>query len=270
MFGLATQPSSTAGSLLAAAVDSLAGSVDPLAVPVSPLTAPVDPFAGSAVALQVVIDPAWFVVAAVGLFLLAALVAPLVVQSMRDSRPPTAGESETLDSLLEPSGYKPAGIDVVDTVGENSIQVSVRGLPGRRRLLVTDYVLAELDGDTASALLAAEAERARHYYVEYRSLASAAVIGIATGMFGGLLSFSDGLFALAIAALVLFWLGRKLQFAADHAAAARVGSDKLADAFETVAAVRGVEPASAGWRTWVEVQPPLGQRIDRLRAAADA
>ncbi len=233
------------------------------------LGASIESLSAPAGVLQVVIDPLWFVVAAVGLFLLAALVAPLVVHSLRDSRSPTGREADTLDGLLEPSGYEPAGIDVVDTVGEQSIQVSVRGLPGRRRLIVTDYVLTELDRDTARALLAAEAERARHYYVEYRLLASAAVIAIATAMFGGLLSFSDGLFALAIAALVLFWLGRQLQFAADRAAAARVGSDELADAFETVAAIRGVEPEAAGWRTWVSVQPPLGQRIDRLRAAAD-
>jgi len=39
----------------------------------------------------------------------------------------------------------------------------------------------------------------------------------------------------------------------------------LAAAFETVAARRGVDPEPATWRTWFEVQPPLGQRIARLR-----
>jgi len=60
-------------------------------------------------------------------------------------------------------------------------------------------------------------------------------------------------------------VGRRLQYAADARAAERVGADGLADAFERAAARRGVDPSTGSWRTYVETQPPLGDRIARLR-----
>ena len=218
----------------------------------------------SGLVLQVVVDPRWFVVLAAAVVLLVGIGGPLVVRSRRSHRPPTTAELEALSARLEAANYEPAGVDVRET--DDAVAVSLRGLPGRRRLVVTDTVLSGLDSEMATALLAAEVERARHYYVEYRVLASAAVIALATAMFSGLLAFSDGLFVIAVAAFVLFWLGRQLQFAADRAAADRVGPARLADAFEMVATKGGGEPEPASWRTLFEVQPPLGQRIDRLRA----
>ncbi len=221
--------------------------------------------AGRAVPLQVAVDPLVFVVVAFSVFLLAAVVAPLLLLSIRETREPTVEERERLAVLTEMTDYDPETVEVVETVGEHSIEVSIRGPPGRRSLVVSDYVLSELDAETAAALVAAEVGRSRRLYLEYRGLAAATVIAIATGMFGGLVSFSDGLFVLAVAALTLFWVGRRLQFSADRLAADTVGADSLATAFETVARVRGVEPKTATWRTYFEVQPPLGQRIDRLR-----
>jgi len=222
-------------------------------------------FAGQTVPLQVVVDPLIFVVVAFGVFLIAAIVAPVVLLSVRETREPTADERDQLAGLAEAADYELGTVAVVETVGEHSVELSIRGPPGRRWLLVTDYVLEELDSETATALLAAEAGRSRLFYMEYRALAAATVIAIATGMFGGLIPFSDGLFVLAVAALAMFWGGRQLQFSADSLAAGQVGPESLATAFETVAALRGVEPQAATWRTWFEVQPPLGQRIDRLR-----
>jgi len=222
-------------------------------------------FAGQTVPLQVAVDPLIFVVVAFGVFLIAAIVAPVVLLSVRDTREPTADERDQLAGLAEAADYELGTVAVVETVGEHSVELSIRGPPGRRWLLVTDYVMEELDSETATALLAAEAGRSRLFYMEYRALAAATVIAIATGMFGGLIPFSDGLFVLAVAALAMFWGGRQLQFSADSLAAGQVGPESLATAFETVAALRGVEPQAATWRTWFEVQPPLGQRIDRLR-----
>lgn len=215
--------------------------------------------------LQVAIDPLWFVVVVVVGFLVVGTVGPLLLGRLRDARPPTDDERDVLDDLLVHVDLSLSGIDVVDTVGDRSIQTSVRGFPGRRRLVVTDYVIRELDGDVARALLAAEAARTRLLYMEYRIVAAAAILGLATAMFSGLVDFGDGLFLLAIGALVLFWIGRQLQYRADARAADRVGAETLADAFEHVAAVKGIELDDGGWRTWVEVQPPLGRRIGRLR-----
>jgi len=222
--------------------------------------------AAAAIPLQATIDPSWFVVAAVVLFLAMAALGPRVSLSLRETRQPTDDERVTLDSLLAPVEFEPAAVHLSETADPDAVQLSLHGLPGRRSLLLTPGFLDTLDEETAVALLTAEVGRGRLLYLEYRALASAVVIGIATAMFGGLLAFSNGLSVIALAALALFWLGRQLQFRADRAAADRVGAATLADAFETAAAQRGVEPAPATWRTLFEVQPPLGQRIDRLRA----
>lgn len=217
--------------------------------------------------LQANVDPWWFVVAAVLLFLAMSTVGPRLSLSLRETRQPTDDERATLDSLLAAVNFEPAAVHISETADPDAVQLSLYGLPGRRSLLLTPGFLDALDEATAVALLTAEVQRGRLLYLEYRAVAAAAVIGITTAMFGGLLAFSNGLFVLAVAALVLFWLGRQLQFRADRAAADRVGADTLADAFETAAAHRGVDPEPATWRTYIEVQPPLGQRIDRLRGS---
>jgi len=216
----------------------------------------------SAVPLQLSVDPLWFVAAAVVIFGLGAIIAPLVALSLRETRPPTTDERDRLARVGV--DYDPDRVHVVETDADR-VEVSLRGPPGRRSLLLSTAVLDDLDEPTARALFAAELARGRYLYLEYRAAAAASVIGVATGMFGGLVSFSDGLFLVAVAALGLFWVGRQLQFAADGAAARQVGSEQLATAFGTAAALRGVDPGPATWRTWFEVQPPLGQRIDRLR-----
>ena len=212
--------------------------------------------------LQLSADPAWFVVVAMIVFALGAIAAPVVALSLRSTREPTPDERDRLGRVGV--DYPLDRVQIADTDSDR-IEVSLRGLPGRRSLLLSTAVFEALDVEAAEALLAAELARGRYLYLEYRAVAAATVIGVATGMFGGLVTFSDGLFLLAVAALWLFWMGRRLQFAADRAAARQVGGERLATAFETAAARRGVEPEAASWRTYFEVQPPLGQRIDRLR-----
>ena len=212
--------------------------------------------------LQLSVDPSWFVAVAVVVFGLGAIIAPVVALSLRETRPPTAAERDRLDRVGV--DYDLDRVHVAESDADR-IELSLRGPPGRRSLLLSTAVLTGLDESTAGALLAAELARGRYLYLEYRAVAAASVIGLATAMFGGLVSFSDGLFLVAVAALGLFWVGRRLQFAADSAAGQQVGSERLAAAFETAAARRGVEPQASTWRTWFEVQPPLGQRIARLR-----
>lgn len=215
--------------------------------------------------LQIGFDPVVFLVLVVVGFLVVGIAGPLLLLQMREARPPSSDEAAILEDLLVHVESSFAEIRVVDTVGERSISTTIRGLPGRRYLIVTDYVIRELEADVARALLAAEDARARTFYVEYRVVAAAAILGLATAMFSGLIDFGTGLFLMAIGALVLFWLGRQLQYRADAIAAERVGEEALAAAFERIAAVKGIELDSGSWRTWVEIQPPLGSRVDRLR-----
>lgn len=226
-------------------------------------------------------------VAAVG-FLLAVLVGPLLAHAwLRDVRDPTAAERNRLDAFGEridravdgvaPDVDSAVGPDVaggvaldvdrvlvVETDG-NSVEVSVRGPPGYRVLFVTDYVLGDLDAVTARALLAAEAGRQAVRYDEYRAAAATVAVVVGVAWFGGLVPYSAGFVALGAVALVLLAVGRRLQYRADAIAADAVGPAELADAFETTARLHGRELDAPGWRGYLEVQPPLWNRIRRLR-----
>ncbi|WP_058367585.1 hypothetical protein [Haloparvum sedimenti] len=214
---------------------------------------------------------------------LAATVGPLyAADRFRETRPPTDAERRRLDALREEAGLdvervavfspsggqKPDDAEVSDDAegsdDPGSVEISVRGPPGRRVLFLTPGVF-DLEDGTATALLAAEAGRLVTYYNEFRAVATAAVLALLAAVVTTLVPFEAGFSALAAVGFVAFWAGRRVQYAADARAADRVGAETLADAFERAAALRGVEPETGTWRTWFEVQPPLGDRIARLR-----
>jgi hypothetical protein len=227
-----------------------------------------------------------FLVGVAVVALLAVEVGPLyAADRFRDLREPTPGERERLASLRET-----AGLDVdrvaIETDGGRSesddgttvdgdgsgigrVEVAVRGPPRRRVLFVTESVLDALDEDVAIGLLAAEAGRVETYYGEFRAVAVAAVLAILAAIVTVAVPFQAGFASLVAVGLAAFWVGRRVQYAADDRAADAVGAARVADAFERVAAVRGVEPETGDWSTWFEVQPPLGDRIAALRERAD-
>jgi len=220
---------------------------------------------------------------------LAVTVGPLyVADRFRDTRAPTDAERETLSALREEAGLDvdrvaifetgeaaagdagdEAGTDAGDAgaaaAGTPTIDVGVKGPPGRRVLFVTDDVLDVLDEDVAVALLAAEAGRLETYYNEFRAVAVAVVVAIVAAILTTIVPFEPGFTALAVIGFVSFWVGRRVQYAADARAAERVGAESLADAFARVAELQGIIPETGTWRTWFEVQPPLGDRITALR-----
>lgn len=217
-----------------------------------------------------------FLVGVAVVALLAVEVGPLyAADRFRDLREPTPGEHERLASLRET-----AGLDVervaIETDGERDesddgigrIEVAVRGPPRRRVLFVTESVFDALDEDVAIGLLAAEAGRVETYYGEFRAVAVAAVLAILAAIVTVAVPFQAGFASLVAVGLAAFWVGRRVQYAADDRAADAVGAARVADAFERVAAVRGVEPETGDWSTWFEVQPPLGDRIAALRERA--
>ncbi len=150
-----------------------------------PSTAPL-----AAVPLQLSVDPIWFVAVAVVVFGLGAVVAPLFALSLRETREPTPDERDRLARLVA-TDYAPDRVHVVDGDADR-VEVSLRGPPGRRSLLLSTTVFDAIDESTATALLAAELARGRYLYLEYRALAAAGVIGLATAMFGGLVGFFAG------------------------------------------------------------------------------
>ena len=201
---------------------------------------------------------------------LAVEVGPLYVNDrFRDLREPTRTERAYLDALRAETGLGVDRVGIIETEGDDSVDVAVRGPPRRRVLFVTDYVLDGMDEDVALGLLAAEAGRVETYYGEFRAVAVAAVIALLAAIVTTIIPFDSGFFAVILVGLASFWAGRRVQYVADDRAADTVGADRVADAFEHVAALRGVEPETGSWSTWFEVQPPLGDRIAALRERGD-
>lgn len=195
---------------------------------------------------------------------------PLLVADRRyELRDPDRDERTVIKTYQESAGLEIDRIAVIESSRIRSIQVSVRGLPGRRVLFVSETVLEDLEDSTITALFAAEAGRVQTYYTEFRGLAVGVVLGILGATVLTLVPFGPGFVALALIGFVSFWVGRRVQYAADDHAADYVGPDPLAEAFQRAAELRGVEPKTGSWQTLFEVQPPLGDRISRLRDRAD-
>lgn len=206
------------------------------------------------------------VVALAGGLLVAGLVGPLIAQrQLRRTRAPTDEELATLEGLAPEGMALPRDILVIDTVGEDSVEVAIRGPPGRRTLFVTDHVLDELEPVVARALLAGELSRTDLWYREYQVAAASLAIGLGSAGFLLVVPFEAGFGGMLVVAAVMLAGGRRLQYRADARAAAIVGADALADAFETVARRHDADLSRGGWRTYFEVQPPIGDRIHRLR-----
>ncbi|WP_049983569.1 M48 family metalloprotease [Halorubrum sp. BV1] len=198
---------------------------------------------------------------------LAVEVGPLVAADrFRDLRDPTDAERGRLASLR-----REAGLDI-DRVaierGSESVDVAVRGPPRRRVLFVAEGLLDASNEDLAIGLLAAEAGRVETRYTEFRAVAVASVLAVLAAIVIAAVPFDAGFASLVAIGLTAFWVGRRVQYAADARAADAVGGDRVADAFERAAAMRGVEPETGDWSTWFAVQPPLGDRIERLREDA--
>ncbi|WP_434521148.1 peptidase [Halorubrum sp. AS12] len=220
----------------------------------------------------------------VGVAVVAALavsVGPLyAADRFRDLREPTEAEREQIAALAEAGGLDVDRIAIESVDGDGAsgggavgdddsaagpAEVGVRGPPRRRVLFLTEDVLTDLDEDVAVGLFAAEAGRVTTYYTEFRAVAVGGVLALLTAVVTTLVPFGSGFAAVVAVGLVSFWAGRRVQYAADARAADAVGADRVADAFERVAERRGIEPETGDWSTWFEVQPPLGDRIARLR-----
>ncbi|MFD1570942.1 M48 family metallopeptidase [Halorubrum laminariae] len=232
-----------------------------------------------------------FVAAVAVVAFLAVEVGPLVAADrFRDLREPTDAERGRFAFLREEAGLNidriaierssgaisegdTATTDATDSTATNSVDhgdrepvdVAVRGPPRRQVLFVTESLLDEVDEDIAIGLLAAEAGRVETRYTEFRAVAVAAVLAVLAAIVTAAVPFDTGFASLIAIGLSAFWVGRRVQYAADSRAADAVGANRVADAFERAAELRGVEPAIGDWSTWFAVQPPLGDRIERLR-----
>lgn len=198
-------------------------------------------------------------------FLLLGLLGPMLAQRhLRTWREPTLTDDELLESRWPPMSID-ARLVIVETVGDASVEVAIRGPPGYQVLFLSDFVLEELEPTVTKALLAGEIARARLYYRDYQVVSATVAIALGMSALLGVIPFEIGFGGLLLVSALLLGIGRWLQFRADSNAASRVGAATLADAYETIAELHGVDLSSGGWRSYLEVQPPLGDRIARLR-----
>ncbi|TKX77827.1 peptidase, partial [Halorubrum sp. SD626R] len=195
---------------------------------------------------------------------LAVEVGPLVAADrFRGLRDPTDAERGRLAYLRGEAGLdvdrvaiergSDAGTEADAAAGESDaegrsggdpgpVDVAVRGPPRRRVLFVTESLLDEANEDVAIGLLAAEAGRVETWYTEFRAAAVASVLAVLAAIVTAAVPFDAGFASLVAIGLTAFWVGRRVQYAADARAADAVGGDRVADAFERAAAMRGVEP----------------------------
>lgn len=200
------------------------------------------------------------------LIVVLALANPYLVRVFRKTRSPDPAERERLERLRERVGLSVGDIVVLDDADE-TLEIHVRGVPGRRRLFVSEYLLGTFDDETIEALLAVHAGTLRSHH---RGLASYSVLGFLVVAIGALLSGSgSAVTAVILLAIVLplptLWAARRALFRADDYASGTVGTETVARALERSATEQNVDIVRGGFWYLLKTRPPLGRRIDRLR-----
>ncbi|MFC4450836.1 hypothetical protein [Halorussus aquaticus] len=200
---------------------------------------------------------------------------PRILGLLNDRREPTDEERDRIARLCETAGVSPHRVGVLELDPNSVATVVFAGFPGRRHLLVTDDLLADLDDDAAAAVVASKAGRAKRYYREAKFAVVLVVFGpiiaLATGELQRATDLGVGPLALAILvlAVALPWFGRRLVFAADDYAVERVGAETYVETLETLADEYQVSYESGRLRSLVLMRPSLGQRLDRLWGRPD-
>ena len=232
---------------------------------------------GITVLVTVVVAPLEAGLSSVALLALVAafgvgvqIIAPWFIPLVRSVDDPDDQTAEALDRLRERAGLTVRDVRILDTEQEGTANVTVRGAPGYRRLFVTSTFLDMFDDETATALFAVQAGRqdARVLARVISGLLIALVpvfVALADiGPLWPLVGVSLGLVALSL------WITRRGVRVADDHAAKHVGPDAVADALERYADVHDMEPPRRRLANPFSKSPPLGNRIDRLRAQTEA
>ena len=197
------------------------------------------------------------------------VIAPWFIPLVRSVNTPDDQTAEALNRLQERAGLTVRDVRVLDTEQEGTASVIVRGAPGYRRLFVTSTFLNVFDDEMATALLAVQAgrqeARVRARLIGGLLLALVPVF-VALADIGPLWPLVGASLGLIIVSL---WVTRRGVWAADDYAVKRVGPDAVADALEQYADVHDMEPPRRRLANPFSKSPPLGNRIDQLRARTE-
>ncbi|WP_049923506.1 hypothetical protein [Halopiger djelfimassiliensis] len=193
--------------------------------------------------------------------------APVLGTAMSNTRRPTDAEAERLEPLLDAAGIAVRGIRVVDA-DRRHVSINVIGAPGGRYLFVSRAALDRFEDETLLALFVARRAQVTHYAT---LVTGAALIGPLLLLLVAVETGLSVLIMLVPAAGLAFGgfaAARRFRYYVDDHAAAEIGSDELADAFERAAEEAGLELEDDPGRNWFSTSPPLASRIERLRLKA--
>ncbi len=206
-------------------------------------------------------------VASVGVVVSLLGATPLVVRLLQPTRRPDDDERERIDALLERTGLDGVGVRILRASDANHAFAVLRGLPRRRHLFVTDYLLECADDDRLRALLALQAGRARTFHLESRLAITIATVFGVTAPFLEALPGRSWLVSVAagIVGLVALWRGRRLVYRGDAYAASRVGTDAVVDALEWQCAINDRPLTWSRRQEVARMEPSPARRIGRLR-----
>lgn len=198
---------------------------------------------------------------------------PWLIRLFQSTRAPSTGERERLDRICRDVEFSPEDVRVLDVGDAKQAFAIVRGLPGRRYLFVTDYLLTELDEDLLRGYLALQAGRARVKHLEAKLGIVLGTIALALGLLLGTVSvpgLGSGVAALAVIAVgaVALWAGRRLVYRADADAADRTGRETVEETIRRFADLNDVPMEWGRLAAFRRMEPSLTRRIDRLRDRA--
>lgn len=193
-------------------------------------------------------------------------VTPALFRVFRSVREPTHEERDRLESLCERAGLDVDGVWIL-TDADETLEIHLRGLPGRRHLYVSVFGLERFGDETLGALLAANVGGVAHHYraIKLYPLFGFIIVGIATLAWGSALWYAIMIGSALVGWLPVLWAARRAVRRGDDYAANQVGAATVADAFERMATEQNVDVPSGGVGTIFKSRPALQDRIDRLR-----
>lgn len=213
----------------------------------------------------------WTIVAATVLgFLVLHVGGAAIARRTADAREPTDEEATRLDRLCERAGFDPARTWVIPLDEEESVMMSVRGLPGRRELFVSSYLLDVLDDDRLTALLSINGASVRRWHFERRmGLLLAFILVGMVAVFGLLPVSEDANLLVAVLGMPItvgiMWRMRRVTYRADDAAAERVGAERVRAVLEWLVEEEDAPADHGRLTTLLNLAPPLEKRMARLR-----
>ncbi|MDF9748259.1 hypothetical protein [Natrinema salsiterrestre] len=200
------------------------------------------------------------------ILLVLPFVSPVLPRLFRSVRDPGKNDHDRFDSLCERAGLQIDDIWIL-TDADETVEIYIRGLPGRRYLYISEFALKKFDDETLGALLAANAGSIKYHYraIKTYPLFTFLIAGVATLAWGSPLGYTVLIALALLLPLPILWAARRAVHRADDYAAAQVGYETVADALEEMATEQNLDMPSKGMTTIVKSRPPLQERINRLR-----